>query len=335
MENVVFDVGPGEFWEHIDFNHDDPLLSQHWVREVFALSIDRSAILDETVRTIDPQIPALDNTVWMTNSVHYEPHFQFGHDPERARQILEEHHCELGEDDVYSCQGGRMSFVWSTTLGDAARELQAEMVRNDLAGVGVELVVDLRTPSQLFSSDVFFGGPEVWQIINFSWKAGADPYLGDTTYVCEGTAPNGFGALNVNRYCDPEVNDLIDSAGMIADPAQRADVYNNADRLYLGDLAVIPLYQKPSFMAWNNTISGPQVSLSRSTDLWNVAAWSGKDTVIVALDSLPDELDPVRGGDENTSMVLSAILTGAYGVTPGLEHVPVLIESAETIVSDS
>ena len=194
---------------------------------------------------------------------------------------------------------------------------------------------DFMTPSELFSSEVFFGGPEVWQIINFSWKAAADPHLGNSTYFCEGAAPSGFGALNVNRYCNPDVDSLVHSTNGQADQAERVRTYNEADAAYLEDLALIPLYQKPAFLAWNAELTGPELNISRSTDLWNVAAWFGKEIVVIALDSEPESLNPIMPHDTSTAMVLAAMLSGAFGIDPTLEFRPVLIERAETFVSDS
>jgi ABC-type transport system substrate-binding protein len=328
-------VSAGPFWEHIAFNHDDPLLSQSWVREAIALAIDREAILDETVNNIGPDIGSLDNSIWMTNAAVYSPNYNTVFDPVRSEQILQDRFCVKGDDGIYECQGRRMSFAWSTTIGDEFRVTAAEMIQDSLEQVGIEIEIQLRTPSDLFSSDVFFGGPEVWQMINFSWKAAADPYLGNTTYYCVGEAPSGFGALNVSRYCNDEVEALIRSTERIVDATQRAGVYNDADRLYLEDLAVIPLYQKPSLLAWNEGLSGPVPNMSRSTDMWNLAAWAGQESIVIALETEPAQLDPVALWDEDTAVVMRSLLSGAYSITPTLEFVPVLVESAETYVSES
>jgi peptide/nickel transport system substrate-binding protein len=335
IEEVTHQLGPGPFWDHIDFNHDDPLLSQKWVREAISLAIDREALLDGTVRTVDPEAPALDSTVWMVDSVNYQSNFEDRYNPEVAEQILLDHFCERGDDDIYSCQGRRMSFVWATTLGDEFRETHFELARATLEAIGVELVGDFMTPSDLFSSEVFFGGPDVWQIINFSWKAAADPHLANSTYFCDGAAPNGFGALNVNRYCNEDVDSLVSSTDGIADSGQRVRAYIDADTAYLNDLALIPLYQKPAFLAWNTALIGPELNVSRSTDLWNVAAWSGKEIIVIALGSEPESLNPLILHESDTALVLAAMFSGAFGVDPNLDFKPVLIESAETLVSDS
>jgi peptide/nickel transport system substrate-binding protein len=335
MANVRYETAPGAFWDHIDFNFDDPLLSKSWVREVISLAVPREAIAEATVRTVDPLTPLLDNSVWMSNSFSYEAHYDAANDPERAEQLLVENSCVRDDDDIYACEGQRMSFVWLAAYGDPYRETLFEMTREALASIGVELIPRFMTPSDLFSSDVFFGGPEVWQLINFSWKAAADPYLGNGIYLCEGTAPNGYGSLNVGRYCNESVDTLIRSTESVVDPAERAALYNQADALYMSDLAMIPLYQRPEFLAWVNQVSGPSLNMSDSTVLWNVSAWTGKPEVVISIEEEPLSLHPARPRDGGAAMILAAMVSGAFGIDPELRFHPVLIESVETIVSGS
>lgn len=335
MENVVLGLGPGEFWEHIDFNHDDPLLSQRWVREAISLGIDREGILDATVRTIDPHAKGLGNTVWMTNSASYVNHYRDRFDPVAAEEILADNFCEKGEDGIYSCQGRRMSFVWATTVGDEHRRIQFELAQETLATIGIELVGEFLTPSQLFSTETFFGGPRAWQLIGFSWKAGADPYLGNSSYYCSGTAPNGFGALNVNRYCNDEVDALVRSTTATLDQNERAAAYNTADAAYLEDLALIPLYQKPDLLAWMPDLKGPELNPTASTDLWNVGAWTGPESVVFALSADPGPLNPANPANDEAASVLAALFHGAFGIGPDMDFRPVLVESVELLAGES
>lgn len=329
MEGVTFEVVPGEFWEHIDFNHDDSLLSQAWVREAISLAVDREAVLEETVRRLNPEAELLDSSVYLVNSVHYEDNYDLGYDPAAAEKILVDRFCEKGDDDVYSCQGRRMEFSWATTVGDEYRESIFDIVSDGLAQVGVEVTLQPRSPSELFSTGVFFGGPEVWQMMNFSWKGEADPYLANSTYFCRGGAPSGFGDLNVNRYCNEVVESLIESTSRLPDPADRAAAYNAADQAYLSDWAMIPLFQKPALLAFDSDLSGPVANISRSTNLWNVASWRGLDTVVIALETEPDDLNPIRPGSDSARLILAAMLHGAFGTNRSMEFVPVLAGQAE------
>jgi peptide/nickel transport system substrate-binding protein len=326
MEDVEIGLAPGPFWEHIDFHHEDPTLSTHWVRLAIAHAIDREEILDRTVRLIDPGASTLDNTIWMSNTVNYEPHFGVEHDPDRAEQLLIDNGCSRGGDGIYVCDGTRMSFVWATTSDDPARREIFDAVREDLEVIGVEIRPDFRSPSAFVTRDFLFGGTDSWQMVNFSWRAWPDPAASHSTYLC-GEA----GELNVNRYCSEEVANLIRSADSIVDPVERAAAYNEADRIYLDDIALIPLYQKPDLMAWRTGISGPQPNFSVSSDLWNIASWTGPASITVALPQEPLIIDPRSTSDDNANVVLSTLLHGAFGMTPSHEYVPVLVDSVDVI----
>jgi peptide/nickel transport system substrate-binding protein len=326
-EGVTLSLGPGPFWEHITFNHDDPILTQPWAREVFALALDRELILDATVRGIDPQAAALGNTIWMQGSPWYTGHVGSSPDPVRAEQILLDHSCERGDDGIYVCMGLRMSFIWATTVGDELRETQLALAAEQLEAIGVEIVPRLLTPSELFSPSVIFGPPGVWQVISFSWKASADPFQGDTMYLC--AEPEG--TLNVSRYCNQGVEELVLATRGELDQGERAGLYNEADRLYLEDHAVLPLYQKPMLLAWSSGVAGPRLNPG-STALWNVGSWTGKPTVVMALEDHPDALAPLAPLDDSSALVRSALYQGAFAVTPEYEFIPALVVAAETVV---
>jgi peptide/nickel transport system substrate-binding protein len=317
-------LSPGPFWEHIDFNHGDAMLAQPWVREMFDLAIDRQKILDRSVRLLDPATAGLDNTVWMSNAYVYEPHYQDRFDPAAAEQMLVDHGCSL-EGGIYSCAGREMSFVWASTSDDPDRREILASVAEDLETIGVELVPDLRTPSVFVTRDFLFGGPDAWQLINFSWRAESDPQTTDATYSCDDSV------LNVNRFCSPEVEAAMRAASREMEPGSRAALYNEADRLYLQQAAIIPLYQKPGLMAWSEGLAGPVPNFTRSSDLWNVAAWTGPETLVVALPSEPASLDVLGTRDESANIVLSTLFYGAYGMSPSFEHIPVLVDSVEVV----
>lgn len=323
-ESVEYSVTPGPFWEHIDFHHEDEMLSQRWVREMFELAIDREAILDETVRRLAPTAPPLNNSIWMTNSHMYESHFEDRFDPAAAEQLLIDNGCERNG-DLFTCNGRAMSFVWLSTNDDPDRQTIFEMVSDDLEAIGVEIVPNLRAPSDFVTRDVLFGGPEGWQLANFSWRAGADTAIADATYRC------GDSELNVNRYCSSQVESLVEKAATEMGLDARAALLNEADRLYLSDRALIPLYQKPVISVWSAELEGPAANFGISTEMWNIAAWSGGTAVTVALPSEPSTLDPRSTGDESANQVLATMLYGAFGMDPTLNYQPVLVDSVELL----
>ena len=336
IDGVEFEAGLGPIWEHIDFNQDDSRLQQEFVRKAIGMAIDRESIVDALIRPLAPDAVVLNNTIWMANSVYYEDHLSdiIPFDPAAAAALLEENGCTRGSDGIFECNGERLSFTWTTTAGNEARELQFEIAQATLAEAGIEVTAKFGPAAEVFADENFYGGADQWQIFNFAWVGSPDPFGGNTLYYCEGDAPNGFGAINNLRYCDPEVEELIRQTDTIVDPDERAATYNEADRLFLAKVPMIPLYQKPTFFAWDAQIQGPKDNATQIGPFWNIETWTGLDTVVFGADQQPESMNTFTpdGNLFAAGLVATAVLQGAYTVTPDFQYVPQLIESAEAIV---
>ena len=336
MGDVTYEAGLGRIWEQIDFNHDDPLLSQGFIRRAFAMAIDRETVMDEVVRPMAPDAVSLGNTIWMVGTPHYADHFSgVPHDPAAAEQLLIDNGCVEGEDGIYECQGQRLSFRWATTAGIEGREMLFDLAQASLAEIGIEVTADFGPATRVFANEFIYGDSSVWQILNFAWVGAPDPYGRNSVYYCEGAAPSGFGDLNVNRYCNDEIESLIRQTETEVDETLRAELYNQADSIYLDDVASIPLYQKPTFFAWNELITGPKDNPTQTGPFWNIGTWSGKEEVIFAVDQEPESLNTLEpaGAPFAVDLVTTAVLEGAFTVAPDYTYVPQLIESYEVIVS--
>ncbi len=325
MERVKLGVGPGPIWEHIDFNLDDPLLGEQWVRRAINSAFNRTELVGAMPEIVFLGGFVLNSATWPVSSGHYAEGFPQAEGTDFAIQTLSDHGCLLGDDEVFVCDGSRMSFVYATTIGDPWRRAQFELIRDALAEVGIELVGKFLAPADLFAEDFLFGGPDHWQMISFPWSFSADPHLSDSRFLCS-------GSLNVNRFCDPEVEALIRDARAEIDPARRVNLYQEADLMYLAQIPMIPMYQRPVVVAWNADLVGPEPDSRGLNDLWNIGAWTGVSEVRIGIDRVPMILDPLVPGD--AALVLAPLTTGAFGIDASLRFVPMLIESAETIVSE-
>jgi len=335
IEGVEWEAGLGPVWEHVDFNHDDPLLSQLFVRQAIATGIDRDAIVEAVVRPIAADAVPLGNTVWLNTSSNYEDHFtEYAYDPVKAEAYLTDNGCTKGSDGIYECDGQRLSFNWATTAGNEGRELQFALAQANLAEIGIEVNAAFGPASEVFADEFIFGDSTVWQMFNFAWVGSPDPAGGNTIYYCEGGAPSGFGDINVTRYCNDEMEQLVRATDTEVDPAARAALYNQADALYLADVASIPLYQKPTFFAWNAAISGPKDNATQVGPFWNIGAWTGKELVTFGADQQPESMNTLEpdGNLFAAGLIATAVLEGAYTIAPDFSYVEQLITSAEPIV---
>lgn len=254
----------GAVWEHIDFNLERPLLQEPFVRQAIAHGIDRRAIVDRLVRPMHPDAEVLQNLIYMTNQQQYQPHFdRYGYDPELSARLLEDNGCERGEDGIYVCDGQRLSFRYTTIAGTQIRELQLEAVQEQLRQTGIEIVADLGDPSVIFGKVIPSGD---WDLVSFTWFGGLDPSGGNAIWRCG-------GEQNFNQYCNREVTKLLEEASRETDPAERTAIYKRVDELMAQDLPVLPVYQRPTLMAWYGHVHGLQDNPTLEGPAWNAEEW--------------------------------------------------------------
>lgn len=330
MSGVEHRIDPGPFWEHVTFNHSDPLLAQPWFREALALAVDWDQVVEATVGTVTPEVVGVTNTMWMSSSPFHRAHADIEYDPARALEIFQNNGCEREGSGPLSCDGRQVSLVWATTTGDSFRSNQIELASADLAEIGVEIVPWRLPPAQLFSEPILFGDHSVWQLISFAWNATPDPEMGLSMYQCSGTGSHGMGLLNVARFCDPEVDRLVAESSAQIDPSARAETLNQVDDIYLSGHSIVPLYQQPHLTAWSQDLIGPSYHLWAGP-LWNAAEWTGATEVRVGVLDPPIALHTAVPIGDTEAMVFSLIQRGAFRVDADGQFQPDLVSGVEIL----
>ena len=113
-------------------------------------------------------------------------------------------------------------------------------------------------------SAVVFGEQLVnqdYDLFLFAWVGSPDPAGGDTIFQCQETT--GEQSQNYTGFCDPEVDELMQQQLETIDPDERSAIYNEADALIAESVPLVPLYQKPAFLAWDTAIQGPQINTTQ------------------------------------------------------------------------
>jgi peptide/nickel transport system substrate-binding protein len=275
-DRINYEVGLGPVWEHIDFNTLVPGLDKDYVRQAIALGINRQQIVETLVQPVDPEASVLQQPFWMTNSEFYEPTFdQWDHDPDAARQLLEDNGCTEGDGGIYECDGDRLSFRFGTTGGNERRELTQQLVQADLANVGIEITIENDEGATFFerlNTPENCEGTCDYDLALFAWVGSPDPSGNANIYGCdEGDTPR---PQNWTVYCNDELTSLMDEANATVNPEENARLWNEAAAVIAEGVPIIPLFQQPQIVAWDNTVTGPQLNPTNQTNLWNAAEWA-------------------------------------------------------------
>ena len=271
QEGLTFETAAGPQWEHMDFNFESAPLGQQYVREAIAKGINRQEIVESLINPIDESTEVLNNVIYLNNQEEYEDHWSevIGYDPEAARSLLEENGCTEGEGGIYECNGERLEFDFTTTAGNELRELTFQVIQQQLQEIGVQVNAAFGESAVVFGEQLV---NQDYDLFLFAWVGSPDPAGGDTIWQCQETT--GEASLNYTGLCEPRVDQLIQQQLETVDPVERAGLYNEADALIAEAVPVVPLYQKPAFLAWNTAIQGPVINTTQWGATWNVEEWT-------------------------------------------------------------
>jgi peptide/nickel transport system substrate-binding protein len=268
IDGVESEASAGPIWEHLDFQQQNPALANQYVRQAMAMGIDRDTFIEQFILPLNPDAEPLNSLVYVNNQTEYEPHLQefVSYDPQGAVALLEESGCQRGEDNIFVCDGERLSFEWTTTAGNERRELFFEIAQQSLLEIGIEVVPGFGEAAAVFAADVLDAGN--WDVFNFAWVGSPDPASNVELWKCE-------GAQNYHRDCPPdEINELLEETNRAVDPAERASLMNQAGALLAERVPVLPLYQFPTYLAWNGArFTGLRDNPTQWGPVWNVEEW--------------------------------------------------------------
>ena len=221
-------------------------------------AIDRQAILDAVVlgRGVTAYGP-LQRNIYNNEDVE-----RYDYDPGRARSILEDAGCVMGENGFYERNGQEVGFVISVGAGDQVRLDMAQAAAQQLREVGVNCTVEV-------PAKVDWGGQMAYLI---GWGSPFD--ADDHTYKVFGT---GKGA-NYSGYSNPLVDQYLTEARQSDDPAVRKEAYAN----FQTALAEDPAFAFICYVDADYVASAALKGITPGTVLghhgvgifWNVTEWT-------------------------------------------------------------
>ena len=272
--NVSSDITFGLSFEHLDFNTTDPILSSLAVRQAFTMALDRQEIVDQTVGQFSSDAEVLENRIYFNNQPQYQdtaPEEYKEQNVEQARALLEGDGWVRGSDGIYAKNGQRLAIRIDTTANNPLRQTTIEVMIPQLAEAGIEATFNANP--DIFESaesptSLEAGG---FQAALFAWVG--SPFRGATQSIY--SAPQGDNIQqNYSRQGTPEIDALFAQFVSEPDPDAQAELGNQIDALLWEQVATVPLYQKPTFIAWQSTIQNVEDNSTQAGPLWNSDTWT-------------------------------------------------------------
>ena len=252
-----------------------PFLSDIRVRKALSMAIDRTLLTEigygvagkPTCNLVPgPELYASDNTECLTQDI------------EGAKALLEEAGWKEGGDGVRTKDGMRLSVLYQTSTNAVRQDYQA-LIKEWWTQIGVE--TELRN----LNASVFFGGdpasPDTYQKFYADIEMytnifdGTDPQAYLSAYRCgnEPSPENSWAGENINRYCDPAYDKLLDELKMTADLEKRGEIGRKLnDMLTKDSYTIVPLTWRGRVSARSNSLGGVILN-TWDTELWNVEDW--------------------------------------------------------------
>ncbi|MFC3087559.1 peptide ABC transporter substrate-binding protein [Tabrizicola soli] len=256
--------------------HPHPILSDLNVRKALSMAIDRQVLVDvgygaagrATCNLVPaPEMFASPNTDCIKQDV------------EGAKALLEQSGwVDSDGDGVRDKDGVKLKLLYQTSVNPVRQDFQA-IIKSFWNEIGVE--VELKQ----VDSSVFFGGdagsPDTFQKFyadvemyanNFD-GTDPEPYLAQ--YLCDKIPgpENQWQGENVNRFCDPAYDALVEELSKTSDMARRAEIAIRLNEMLTKDsYVVVPLVDRGRLSAASNTLGGVVLN-TWDTELWNAQDW--------------------------------------------------------------
>lgn len=172
----------------------------------------------------------------------------------------------------------KLSLLYQTSTNAVRQDFQA-LIKQWWDELGVETELKNVSASVFFGSDPgspdtfgkFYADVEMYAN-NFD---GTDPQSYLAGYKCgaEPKPSNQWQGENINRFCDPEYDALVEELGRTGELEKRAEIAIRLNEMLTKDsYVIVPLVDRGRVSAHANSLGGVILN-TWDSELWNVADW--------------------------------------------------------------
>jgi peptide/nickel transport system substrate-binding protein len=268
IPDVSYVIGAGLTWEHFDLNLDKPALKDKALRQAMFTAVDTKALIAKTVGQFTSGIAPLGNHNYVPGQAGYKdvvaPTGQGTGDINKAKQLLTTAGYTGIGTALKDSKGKAIGpFRIRYTTGNAIRKTECELFQAAMKQLGIDVTIEEIGEGKL--GTVLTGGD--YDVIVFAWVASPFPTSGASQNWV--TKQGG----NYGHYSNKQNDQLIDEAISATDPAKAADLLNQADAIMSEEAYVLPLYQKPTFLALQKRYVNVRNNSTNAGPPYNTQEW--------------------------------------------------------------
>lgn len=268
-------IQPGLWWEHIDFNTENPITADKRVRQALTLGLDRRALVEtlalgEQART-DTWLPALHPAAFPAPGLLQPDMPRYPFDLQRAARLLDEAGWRAENDGIRRKDGRLLQLTLTYIPGEPLTDRVAQIVQADWRRLGVELnlrLLDVKKFDEASAENRAYQGLSL-----YPWVM--DPSADGITFWTSTNIPTeeNPSGQNACRWRHPQSDELLQRAAQSLDPRERVELMQAQQRIWAEELPAIPLFFKPEISIRHRNLQGWRPTGTDTPITWNCAEW--------------------------------------------------------------
>jgi peptide/nickel transport system substrate-binding protein len=227
------------------------------VRQAFAYSIDRAAIVERLFGALDVTEPLNSFNAPILGDFGAPDAFAgYERDLDMVDELMEGDGWAKGSDGIWAKGGERAAIEFKTTSGNARRELTQQIVQEQAGEAGFEITINNREAGDLFGTDLPSGD---YQLALYAQvMTGLDPTL--CNLFCSKNVPsaeNEQTGQNWTRTIVDGLDEPLETVDVEVDREVQSEAQAEADELMAEEMVSLPLDPLPNILLWSDDIAGP------------------------------------------------------------------------------
>ena len=269
IPGVSANVGFGLLFEHFDLNLKNKFLADKVLRQAIFKAVDREGLVNRTVKQFSSKASVLNNRMLLPGQPGYQDNVAskgYGKgDLAGAKKLLTDAGY-TGVGTALKTKAGKAvgPFRFRYTVGNQIRQTEGELLKATLAQLGITLNIQ---PTDDLGGTL--DGRD-FDIIVFAWVGSPFPYSSNQSIYSTKQGQN-FG-----NYSNTDVDKWLAGAAVELDPAKAQELLNKADAQITEDAATLPLYQKPTLLAFYDKYGNVRDNSTSVGPTYNIQQWGIK-----------------------------------------------------------
>jgi peptide/nickel transport system substrate-binding protein len=269
IPNVQVQLGKGLQWEHFDLNLKNKFLADKTLRQAIFTTVNRQDIIDKSVGQFVPGLKPLNSHNFVPGQKGYVDVVSStgvgNGDLAKAKKLLTDAGYKYDGTTLKTATGEAVTLRMSYSTGNTLRKGTSELFQNQMAALGIKVdVLPVPLGTTLGKGD--------YDVIIFAWVASPFSFQGALQLW------KSDSSSNFNKWANPQSDALLKDAGGQTDEKKAIDTLNQANQLLANDFVVLPLFQKPTFLAVQKQYVNIRDNATNVGPPYNCQAWGIRAT---------------------------------------------------------